>query len=175
MRYFAWPSCFRMLPSPGAPPVRQLLADSMAVAKLQVIRRQRDPELKRAVELAACGNGGEALSLLAEQCRLTEIPETSARYQRIALDFLRAHEAGQKTLVVSPGNDERQALNEQIRKILVENGHVQNRSLDHTILVPARFDSRTARPRPQLPGRRCSDLHAWQREARHCKGKKSAC
>jgi ATP-dependent exoDNAse (exonuclease V) alpha subunit len=116
-------------------PVRQLLADNMVVAELQVIRRQRDPELKRAVELAARGKAGEALSLLAEQRRLTEISETIARYQHIALDYLRAYEAGQKTLVVSPGNDERQALNEQIRKLLIEKEHVQNRGCHHAILV----------------------------------------
>jgi hypothetical protein len=116
-------------------PVRQLLADNMVVAELQVIRRQRDPELKRAVELAARGKAGEALSLLAEQRRLTEISETTARYQHIALDYLRAYEAGQNTLVVSPGNDERQALNEEIRKLLIQKGHVQNRGCDYAILV----------------------------------------
>jgi hypothetical protein len=100
-----------------------------------VIRRQRDPELKRAVELAALGKPGAALGLLAEQRRLTEIRDTPVRYQRIALDYLRAHEGGQQTLVISPGNDERQALNEEIRKLLIEKGHVQNRGCDHAILV----------------------------------------
>src|SRR5712692_10337524 len=115
--------------------VRQLLANNTAVAELKVIRRQRDPELKRAVELAARGKPGAALGLLAEQRRLTEIRDTSARYQRIALDCLRAHEAGQQMLVISPGNDERQALNEEIRKLLIEKGHVQNRGCERAILV----------------------------------------
>jgi conjugative relaxase-like TrwC/TraI family protein len=122
-------------PIEAGAPVRQLLANNMAVAELKVIRRQRDPELKRAVELAASGKPGAALGLLAEQRRLTEIRDTSARYQRIALDCLRAHAAGQQTLVISPGNDERQALNQEIRKLLIEKGHVQNRGCDHTILV----------------------------------------
>ncbi len=116
-------------------PVRQFLADHLAVAELQVIRRQRDPELKRAVELAARGKPGEALSLLEQQQRVTEISDAAARYQRIAADYLRGHEAGQKTLVVSPGNDERRALNREIRKLLVEHGHVAPQGREHGILV----------------------------------------
>jgi conjugative relaxase-like TrwC/TraI family protein len=122
-------------PIEAGAPVRQLLVNDMAVAELKVIRRQRDPELKRAVELAARGQPGEALGLLAEQRRLTEIRDTSARYQRIAQDYLTAHEAGQQTLVISPGNDERQALNKEIRKLLIEKGHVLNRGCEHAILA----------------------------------------
>jgi hypothetical protein len=46
-----------------------------------------------------------------------------------------AHEAGQRTLVVSPANDERRALNEKIRTMLVDRGHVAQRSREHMILV----------------------------------------
>jgi ATP-dependent exoDNAse (exonuclease V) alpha subunit len=125
-------------------PVRQFLADNLAVAELQVIRRQRDPELKRAVELAAHGKPGEALDLLEEQQRVTQIPDAASRYQRIAADYLRGHEVGQTTLVVSPGNDERRALNQEIRKLLVEHGHVAEQGRQHGILVrrdltPAQF------------------------------------
>jgi len=116
-------------------PVRQFLADNLAVAELQVIRRQRDPELKRAVELAAHGKPGEALDLLEEQQRVTQIPDAASRYQRIAADYLRGHEVGETTLVVSPGNDERRALNQEIRKLLVEHGHVAEQGRQHGILV----------------------------------------
>ncbi len=116
-------------------PVRQFLTDNLAVAQLQVIRRQRDPELKHAVELAARGKPGEALSLLEQQHRVSEIPDAPARYQRIAADYLRGHEAGQQTLVVSPGNDEQRALNQAIRQLLVEHGHVAAQGREHSILV----------------------------------------
>jgi ATP-dependent exoDNAse (exonuclease V) alpha subunit len=46
------------------------------------------------------------------------------------------HEAGQQTLVVSPGNDERHDLNRIIRDALVERGHVDARGRAHDILVP---------------------------------------
>jgi ATP-dependent exoDNAse (exonuclease V) alpha subunit len=116
-------------------PVRQFLADNLAVAELQVIRRQRDPELKRVVEFAARGKSCEALDLLEEQHRVTEIPDAAIRYQRIAVDYLRGHETRHKTLVVRPGNDERRALNQEICKLLVEHGHVAAQSRQHGILV----------------------------------------
>jgi ATP-dependent exoDNAse (exonuclease V) alpha subunit len=107
----------------------------MAVAELQVIRRQRDPELKRAVELAAQGKSRDALELLRQQGRVSEIADAAARYQQIAESFLRGHEAGQNTLVVSPGNDERRALNQTIRELLVAHGHVATNGSQHEILV----------------------------------------
>jgi hypothetical protein len=51
------------------------------------------------------------------------------------LDYLRAHEAHQSVLVVSPGNDERRELNQAIRKLLVDQGHGANDGHEHAILV----------------------------------------
>jgi ATP-dependent exoDNAse (exonuclease V) alpha subunit len=116
-------------------PVRQFLAANMVVAELRVIRRQRDPELRRAVELAAQGKPRDALELLCQQGRVSEIADATARYQQIAANFLRGHEAGQNTLVVSPGNDERRALNQTIREMLVARGHVATNGRQHEILV----------------------------------------
>jgi ATP-dependent exoDNAse (exonuclease V) alpha subunit len=115
-------------------PLRQFLAANMAVAELQVIRRQRDPELKRAVELAAMGKPGDALEMLQQQNRVSEIADASVRYRQIATAYLQGHEAGQKTLVVSPGNDERRALNQAIRDLLVSHGHVASHGREHGIL-----------------------------------------
>jgi conjugative relaxase-like TrwC/TraI family protein len=115
-------------------PVWQFLADNMAVAKLNVIRRQRDPELRRAVA-AAPERPREAFELLQQQGRISEIPDLKQRYRRIAADYLDGHEAGQTTLVVSPGNDERRALNQEIRNLLVANGHVEKQGREHRILV----------------------------------------
>jgi len=116
-------------------PMRQFLAANMPVAELRVIRRQRDPELRRAVELAARGKPGDALELLEQQQRVSTIPNATARYQQIAAAYLQAHEAGQKTLVVSPGNDERRALNQEIRNLLMAQGHVATLGREHSVLV----------------------------------------
>ncbi len=115
-------------------PIRQFLADNLAVANLSIIRRQRDPELRRAVE-AAPERPREAFELLQQQGRISEIADVKQRYQRIAADYLHAHQAGQTTLVVSPGNDERRALNHQIRTLLVAHGYVEKQGREQQILV----------------------------------------
>jgi conjugative relaxase-like TrwC/TraI family protein len=119
-------------------PVRQFLADNMKVAYLREIRRQEDPELRRAVQLAE-SRAPEALDLLLEQGRVTEIPDAKERYRRIADDYLKGHERGRQTLVISPGNDERRALNQEIRQALVEHGHVAKHGREHEILIARDF------------------------------------
>jgi len=117
-------------------PVQQFLADNMAVSRLTTIRRQPDPELRRAVELAASERVPEAIDLLTEQKRIVEIPDTAKRYDHIAADYLDAHEARQRCLVVSPANDERKALNEAIRSTLVSRQYVASLGQEHQILIP---------------------------------------
>jgi len=116
-------------------PIRQFLAENMAVAELTTIRRQKDPALKAVVELAAKGRPAEALDKLLEQLRVHEIADVDQRYRRIAENFLIGHQLGQTTLVVSPGNDERKQLNQTIRDLLVANGQVAAQGHDHSILV----------------------------------------
>jgi ATP-dependent exoDNAse (exonuclease V) alpha subunit len=72
---------------------------------------------------------------LHEQGRITEIADINRRYRQIAADYLAGVEARQQTLVVSPGNDERKALNAEIRALLVERGHVRERGIEHQILI----------------------------------------
>ena len=117
-------------------PVRQFLADHMVVAQLTTIRRQKDPELRHVVELAATGGIAEAVDRLVEQNRVTAIPDIRQRYERIAANYVEAHEAGQRALVVSPANDERRALNQAIRAKLVEDGYVNSIGREHNILIP---------------------------------------
>jgi conjugative relaxase-like TrwC/TraI family protein len=116
-------------------PLRQFLAENMAVAELTTIRRQKDPALKAAVELAAKGRPAEALHKLRQQLRVHEIADVDHRYRRIAENFLLGRQGDQTTLVVSPGNDERKQLNQTIRELLVSNGHVDSNGQDHSILV----------------------------------------
>jgi conjugative relaxase-like TrwC/TraI family protein len=117
-------------------PVRQFLADNMAVARLTTIRRQKDPELRRVVELNAAGRTDEAIDLLIEQKRIIEVPDTTKRYERIAAEYLNAHEASLRCLVVSPANDERRDLNQAIRSTLVAHGYVGTLGQQHQVLIP---------------------------------------
>src|SRR5581483_1052216 len=102
----------------------------MTTASLTVIRRQRDPELKRAVELAAAGKLAETIAALSEQLRITQIAAPADRYRAIAEDYLRSHQAGQTTLVVSPAIEERAELNRVIRELLVARGLVARKSVE---------------------------------------------
>jgi len=116
-------------------PVYQMQQAGMAIASLSVIRRQRDPELRRAVELAAAGKAGELIEALRQQDRITQIVATADRYRAIAEDYLRSYQAGQRTLVVSPANEERRELNRTIRELLVERGQVGREGIELPILT----------------------------------------
>ena len=116
-------------------PVRQFLADNLAVAELTTIRRQEVPELRRAVELAANGRTGEAVDLLVEQNRVIAIADPSDRYARIAADYLDAYEARQSCAISSPANDERRVINQAVRNTLIEHGYVSKHSREHEVLI----------------------------------------
>lgn len=116
-------------------PINQLIRGEIRVARLKVIRRQRDPELKRTVEQAARGDVREALRLLEERHRIFEITAPEKRYRLIAADYLRFYRARERTLVVSPANSERRELNREIRETLIEHGHVARDGRHHRILV----------------------------------------
>src|SRR5229473_1257955 len=116
-------------------PISQLIRAEMNVSRLNVIRRQRDPELKRTVEHAARGDVREALRLLEERQRIWEAAVPEQRHRLIAADYLASHRADLRTLVVSPANSERRELNREIREMLIEHGHISRDGRDHLILV----------------------------------------
>jgi conjugative relaxase-like TrwC/TraI family protein len=116
-------------------PVYQMQQAGMTIASLNVIRRQRDPELRRAVELASAGKAAEVIEALKQQDRITQIAPAVDRYRAIAEDYLRSYQAGQRTLVVSPANEERRELNRTIRELLVERGQVGRDGFELPILT----------------------------------------
>jgi conjugative relaxase-like TrwC/TraI family protein len=124
------------LPIEAGAPLRQFLADNMVVARLTTIRRQKELGLLRAVELTTQGRTHEAIDLLIEQNRICEVKDSATRYNHIAIEFLTAHEADRKCLVVSPANEERLAINQAIRQKLVDAGYVQSLGQKHDILIP---------------------------------------
>jgi conjugative relaxase-like TrwC/TraI family protein len=116
-------------------PVYQMQQAGMTIASLNVIRRQRDPELRRAVELASAGKAAAVIETLRQQDRIIELAPAADRYRAIAKDYLRSYEAGQRTLVVSPANEERRELNRTIRELLVERGEVGHDGFELPILT----------------------------------------
>jgi conjugative relaxase-like TrwC/TraI family protein len=116
-------------------PLYQMRQAGMTTASLTVIRRQRDPDLRQAVELAAAGKLAETIAALAEQQRIRPIAQPADRYRAIAEDYLRSHQIKQRTLVVSPAVEERSELNRVIRELLVERGQVARQGVELATLA----------------------------------------
>jgi len=114
-------------------PFEQLVAAGMRTAQLDQIMRQKDPELKAAVENFAHGNVRAGIELLQRQGRVTEIPDPAARYEAIAKDYA-AHP--DKTLIVSPDNASRRQINEAVRHELQARGVVNTQDHSLRVLVP---------------------------------------
>jgi hypothetical protein len=120
-------------------PIFQMQQAGMPVARLEVIRRQRDPNLRQAVTLAAEGRIADALTLLENQHRVREIAAAKERYEAIVREYLAAHEAGERVLVVSPANDERRQLNSAIRDRLRSRGHIADGEREQIVFVSRNF------------------------------------
>ncbi|MEP7309327.1 MAG: MobF family relaxase [Acidobacteriota bacterium] len=114
-------------------PYEQLQEAGVAVARLQDIQRQQDPDLKRVVEHLSVAEVRAGLARLEEQGRIHEIPDRRDRMQAVATAYA-AHP--DQTLVVSPDNHSREALNAQIRQTLQQAGRVATREHTTRVLVP---------------------------------------
>src|SRR5216683_2208623 len=116
-------------------PIYQMQQAGMPVARLDTIRRQRDPELREAVMHAAKGDVAQSLAILGRRGDIREVADIEHRRRQIARGYLAAHESGERVLVVSPANDERRELNKAIRAKLIARGHVDPLGQEHAILV----------------------------------------
>ncbi len=96
-------------------PFAQLQDRGMATAGMSEIQRQKNPELKKAVELAAKGQILQSIAQIDKQ--ILEVSDDNARYDRIAQDYISIpKEEQQNTLVVSGTNEARKAINDKIRQ-----------------------------------------------------------
>jgi conjugative relaxase-like TrwC/TraI family protein len=102
-------------------PFEQLQDSGMSTAKLDQVVRQKNPELKTAVECFARGAVSEGIGALRGQGRIREIADPAARVREIARDYA---ECPTNTLVVSPDNASRRELNTAIRAELQTKGIV---------------------------------------------------
>jgi ATP-dependent exoDNAse (exonuclease V) alpha subunit len=94
-------------------PFAQLQEAGMYTVKLDEILRQRDSELKQAVELLAHGHVSAAVESLDQQGRVHEVKGREDRITAIAREYAASPES---TLVVSPDNRSRVEINSQIHK-----------------------------------------------------------
>ena len=114
-------------------PFEQMQEAGMRTARLDEIVRQRDPALKETVEQLARGEVREAVERLSAQGRVHEISEPQERMREIARDYAAQPEG---TLVISPDNKSRAALNGMIHAELQERGAVSSEEHRVKVLVP---------------------------------------
>jgi conjugative relaxase-like TrwC/TraI family protein len=114
-------------------PFEQLQKAGMRTAKLDEIVRQRDPALKFAVEQLAKGDISGALESLQQQGRIREIPDAQERICTIARAYA---ELPEKTLIISPDNASRRALNVAVREELKNKGVLAPEDRNFHVLVP---------------------------------------
>src|SRR6202166_4014409 len=102
-------------------PYRQLQEAGMHTARLHEVVRQKEPELKEAVEQLARGDVHGAVASLDQQGRVHEIVVREERLGAIAREYAREP---QGTLVISPDNESRHELNTLIHREMQARGDV---------------------------------------------------
>jgi conjugative relaxase-like TrwC/TraI family protein len=143
-------------------PFEQLQQAGMRTAQLNRIIRQRDPELKRVVEHLARGQVREAVERLSRSGRVQEIPDAEARMIAIARNYALNP---QGTLVISPDNRSRMALNERVHKELQRNGALNPKEHRVTVLMPD--------PHLTGPDRQWAGSYEWGDVVRYTTGSKA--
>ena len=113
-------------------PFEQMQDAGMRTAQLDQIMRQRDPELRTAVEHLSRNETETGIKLLQEQGRVTQITDTKERMQTIAKDYAARPE---NTIIVSPDNASRREINQAVRTELQATGAIQKDGRNFTTLV----------------------------------------
>jgi len=111
-------------------PFEQLQEAGMRTAQLDQIMRQKDPELLKAVEHLSNNETAIGLEMLSQQGHITEIVDPQQRIEAIAKSYAARPE---NTLIVSPDNASRRAINQAVRQELQALGVVDK--TDHPIRV----------------------------------------
>jgi conjugative relaxase-like TrwC/TraI family protein len=114
-------------------PFEQLVQAGMQTAELDQIIRQKDPGLLKAVEHLSRGEIAQGVALLEQQGRVTEIADPQKRIAAIARNYAASPD---NTIVVSPDNASRRAINQAVRAELQTLGVVQTDSHAFRVLAP---------------------------------------
>ena len=114
-------------------PFQQMQEAGMRTSQLDKIMRQRDPELLKAVEYLSRNETEMGVRMLQQQGRVTEIAETDQRISAIAKCYA-AHP--ENTIIVSPDNASRRALNQEVRRELQALGLLEKEDRSIRVLTP---------------------------------------
>jgi ATP-dependent exoDNAse (exonuclease V) alpha subunit len=133
----------------------------MRTAKLEEIVRQKDPELKQAVEQLAHGQITAAVENLDRQGRVHEFKGQEKRITAIAREYARSPE---NTLVVSPDNNSRIEINQQIHRELQSHGVVSKQ--EHAIPVLVARQEMTGADRAWAQQYELNDIVRYSRSSK---------
>lgn len=114
-------------------PFEQLQEAGMKTAQLDQIMRQKNPELLKAVEHLSNNETAIGVAMLAQQGRITEIVDAQERITAIARSYA---ERPENTLIVSPDNASRRAINQAVRQELQALGVVDSKDHSMRVLTP---------------------------------------
>jgi ATP-dependent exoDNAse (exonuclease V) alpha subunit len=114
-------------------PFEQLQEAGMRTAQLDQIMRQKDPELLKAVEHLSNNETAVGVQMLEQQGRITEIKDPQERIEAIAKSYAAQPE---NTLIVSPDNASRRAINQAVRQELQTLGVVDKTDHPMRVLTP---------------------------------------
>lgn len=142
-------------------PFEQLQQFGMQTARLDQIIRQKEAELRTVVEHLARGQVTEAIGQLISQGRVHEIVDPEKRLHAIADDYVRSPE---KTLVITPDNESRRALNAIIHRQLQQNSNVDER--DHAVKILSPRQELTGADRKWAARYEVGDMVRYQRGSR---------
>ena len=114
-------------------PFEQLQQSGMQTARLERIIRQRDPQLLKAVEHLSRNETEIGVKMLQEQGRVTELADSEQRIAAIARSYA-AHP--ENTIIVSPDNASRRAINQAVRQELQALGVLDTQDHSMRVLTP---------------------------------------
>jgi conjugative relaxase-like TrwC/TraI family protein len=142
-------------------PFAQLQEAGMRTMRLEEIVRQKDPELKQAVEQLARGQVGAAIASLDRQDRVHEVNGREERITAIAREYAKEPDS---TLVVSPDNLSRAEINQRIHAELQARGVVSREEHSVQTLVPRQ--EMTGADRSWAQQYRVDDILRYSRSSR---------
>ncbi len=114
-------------------PFEQLQEAGMRTAQLDQIMRQKDASLLKAVEHLSNNETAIGVELLQQQGRIRQIEDPHERIAAIAKEYA-AHP--ENTLIVSPDNASRRAINQAVRQELQALGVVDTKNHPMRVLAP---------------------------------------
>jgi len=114
-------------------PFEQLQQAGMQTAQLDKIVRQRDPRLLQAVEHLSKNETEIGVQMLQQQGRVTEIADPERRIAAIAKSYATHPE---NTIIVSPDNASRRAINQAVRQELQALGSLDKQDHSMRVLTP---------------------------------------